>query len=101
MSLKRLHKPGHVQNVSKSAIVYKIVSFYYSVMQIVVMVLLLKVAQYLHRRIIPQLLFLNVSVLSNAYRILTQNAFSAVMSHSRQVDLLISTHVQTMTDGLI
>ena len=65
MSLKLLHKPGHVQNVFKS-VENSIILSLNSVMQIIVMVLLSKVAQYLHRRIIPQLLFFKASVLSNA-----------------------------------
>ena len=72
-----------------------------SEIQFIVMVSLLKGTRYLHRQTIPLLLFFYVSVLSNAYRILTQNATSAVMCQGRQVDLLISTHAQTMTDGFI
>ena len=66
-------------------------------MQIIVTVLLSKVTQFLHRWISLRLLFFEVSVLGNAYRILTQNAFSVLVCHIRQVDPLTSTYAQIMT----
>ena len=63
------------------------------------MVWLSRVTRFFHRQIIyihPCLLLFIVSVLRYAFRVFTQNLFSAVMCLSRQVNILISMHAQTM-----